>query len=138
MKNENNVSPVSWIMEWAGTKRIYYVISIIMALFSVLFKIAPYFIIGEITGILLQDELDRPEISVEKPSDTSIRLKDVVFGYHDKKIIHGVNMDIKSGTVNAIVGPSGSGKSTIAKLIASLWDVDGGSISIGGADIRKM
>ena len=80
MKNENNVSPVSWIMEWAGTKRIYYVISIIMALFSVLFKIAPYFIIGEITGILLQDELDRPEISVEKPSDTSIRLKDVVFG----------------------------------------------------------
>ena len=47
-------------------------------------------------------------------------------------------MDIKSGTVNAIVGPSGSGKSTIAKLIASLWDVDGGSISIGGADIRKM
>lgn len=95
-------------------------------------------IIGEITGILLQDELDRPEISVEKPSDTSIRLKDVVFGYHDKEIIHGVNMDIKSGTVNAIVGPSGSGKSTIAKLIASLWDVDDGSISIGGADIRKM
>lgn len=95
-------------------------------------------IIGEITGILLQDELDRPEISVEKPSDTSIRLKDVVFGYHDKEIIHGVNMDIKSGTVNAIVGSSGSGKSTIAKLIASLWDVDDGSISIGGADIRKM
>ncbi|MFQ7103472.1 MAG: ABC transporter ATP-binding protein, partial [Anaerovoracaceae bacterium] len=45
---------------------------------------------------------------------------------------------MEQGTVNAIVGPSGSGKSTIAKLIASLWDVDGGSISIGGVDIRDM
>ena len=47
-------------------------------------------------------------------------------------------MTIREGTVNALVGPSGSGKSTIAKLIAGLWDVDGGSISIGGVDIRQM
>lgn len=47
-------------------------------------------------------------------------------------------MDIKAGTVNAIVGPSGSGKSTIAKLIASLWDVNSGSIEIGGVDIKDI
>lgn len=47
-------------------------------------------------------------------------------------------MELKAGTVNAIVGPSGSGKSTIAKLIASLWDVDSGSIKIGGVDIRQI
>ena len=47
-------------------------------------------------------------------------------------------MELKAGTVNAIVGPSGSGKSTIAKLIASLWDVDSGSIRIGGVDVREI
>ena len=45
-------------------------------------------------------------------------------------------MELKAGTVNAIVGPSGSGKSTIAKLIASLWDVDSGSVKLGGTDVR--
>lgn len=41
-------------------------------------------------------------------------------------------MEIREGTVNALVGPSGSGKSTIAKLIAGLWDVDGGKIVQSG------
>lgn len=47
-------------------------------------------------------------------------------------------MELKAGTVNAIVGPSGSGKSTIAKLIASLWDVDSGNIKIGGVDVKEL
>lgn len=47
-------------------------------------------------------------------------------------------MEIKEGTVNALVGPSGSGKSTIAKLIAGLWDVKGGSITLGDVDVRSM
>lgn len=47
-------------------------------------------------------------------------------------------MTIHEGTVNALVGPSGSGKSTIAKLIAGLWDVNGGGITIGSVDIRSM
>ena len=53
-------------------------------------------------------------------------------------MLHGVNLTIREGTVNALVGPSGSGKSTIAKLIASFWDVDSGSITFGGVDIRKI
>ena len=52
--------------------------------------------------------------------------------------MHGIRMELKAGSVNAIVGPSGSGKSTIAKLIASFWDVSSGSIKIGGADIRQL
>lgn len=67
-----------------------------------------------------------------------IVLHDVTFGYHEKGALHGINMEIKEGTVNALVGPSGSGKSTIAKLIAGLWDADGGSITIGGANIRQL
>ena len=70
--------------------------------------------------------------------DNSVTLNDVKFGYHDKEILHGVTMELKAGTVNAIVGPSGSGKSTIAKLIDSLWDVNSGSIKIGGADIKQL
>jgi ATP-binding cassette subfamily B protein len=47
-------------------------------------------------------------------------------------------MEIADGTVNALVGPSGSGKSTVARLIASLWDVDSGEITIGGVNIKDM
>lgn len=95
-------------------------------------------IVGEVVGILDQKELQRPQKSLSIPSDNSIILKDVKFGYHDQEILHGINMSLEAGSVNAIVGPSGSGKSTIAKLIASLWDVDSGSIEIGGVDIKNI
>ena len=95
-------------------------------------------IVGEVVGILEQPELKRPAESIAVPKDNSVTLTDVKFGYHDKEILHGVTMELKAGTVNAIVGPSGSGKSTIAKLIASLWDVNSGSIKIGGTDIKQL
>ena len=53
-------------------------------------------------------------------------------------MLHGIDLTFREGTVNALVGPSGSGKSTIAKLIASFWDVNSGSITVGGADIRRI
>ncbi len=95
-------------------------------------------IIGEATEILEREELIRPEKLTEKINGTDIVLRDVHFGYKDEEILHGIDLNIKQGTVNALVGPSGSGKSTIAKLIASFWDVDSGSITFGGADIRKI
>ena len=95
-------------------------------------------IIGEATEILERDELIRPEDLTEKPNSTDIILHDVHFGYNEKEILHGINLNIKQGTVNALVGPSGSGKSTIAKLIASFWDVNSGSITFGGVDIRNI
>ena len=95
-------------------------------------------IVGEVVEILEQPELKRPAKSTAVPKDNSVTLNDVKFGYHDKEILHGVTMELKAGTVNAIVGPSGSGKSTIAKLIASLWDVNSGSIKIGGVDIKQL
>ena len=95
-------------------------------------------IVGEVTEVLTQPELKRPEKSRKQPENDTIRLNNVTFGYHEKEILHGINMEIKAGTVNALVGPSGSGKSTIAKLIASLWDVKDGSISVGNVDIREM
>lgn len=95
-------------------------------------------IVGEVVGILDQKELERPQKSIDIPHDNSITLKDVKFGYHDQEVLHGVNMSLQAGSVNAIVGPSGSGKSTIAKLIASLWDANSGSIEIGDVNIKNI
>lgn len=95
-------------------------------------------IVGEVAEILGQPELERPQESTAVPENNSVVLEEVHFAYHDKEVLHGVSMELKAGSVNAIVGPSGSGKSTIAKLIASFWDVSSGSIKIGGTDIRKL
>ena len=95
-------------------------------------------IIGEVTSILEQEEMERPEKMEVKPQGRGIQLFKVHFSYHDKEVLHGIDMKIQEGSVNALVGPSGSGKSTIARLIAGLWDVKEGTISIGGVDIRKL
>lgn len=84
-------------------------------------------IIGAVSDILEQEEQLRPTVSVVQPRNNDIKLHNVTFGYHEKEVLHGIFMEIKEGTVNALVGPSGSGKSTIAKLIAGLWDVKGGT-----------
>ena len=102
-------------------------------------------IFGEVGSIMTLDELDRPASDVKKPADNSIVLKDVRFSYHKgiegeekKEILHGINMSLPQGSYTAFVGPSGSGKSTIARLIASLWDVDSGSVEIGGVNIKDL
>lgn len=102
-------------------------------------------IFGEVGSIMTLDELERPAEDVKKPVDNSIVLKDVHFSYHKgiegeekKEILHGINMSLPQGSYTAFVGPSGSGKSTIARLIASLWDVDSGSVEIGGVNIKDL
>ena len=110
-------------------------------------------IFGEVGSIMMLEELERPAVDVKKPADNSIVLKDVRFSYHKKgkdssslqpdselnsEILHGINMSLPQGSYSAFVGPSGSGKSTIARLIASLWDVDSGSIEIGGVNIKNL
>lgn len=95
-------------------------------------------IIGQVTDILTAPELPRPATDTESPKDSTVVLKDVHFGYGKTEVLHGISLTFDEGSVNALVGPSGSGKSTIAKLIASFWDVNSGSISIGGVDIRNI
>ena len=95
-------------------------------------------IVGEVADVLSGADMQRPDKAEKLPSDNSIALKNVRFAYHDKEVLHGVDLRIAPGTVNALVGPSGSGKSTIARLIASLWDVQDGVIELGGVDIRTL
>lgn len=95
-------------------------------------------IFGEVTEIIERKDMERPESVTKEPVGSDIQLKDVKFSYKDNEILHGINMTIKQGQVNAFVGPSGSGKSTIARLIDSLWDVDEGSITYGGVNIKEL
>lgn len=95
-------------------------------------------IFGEVTEILERNDMERPSKLMAKPHGSDISLKDVRFTYKHKEVLHGINMDIKTGEFVAIVGPSGSGKSTIARLIDSLWDVNSGSITYGGVNIKHL
>ena len=95
-------------------------------------------VMEEITAIIDAKEMERPEQAKVKPAGNTIRMSEVHFGYDEKEVLHGIDLTLKEGTVNAFVGPSGGGKSTIAKLIASYWDVNSGKITIGGADIRDL
>ncbi|EFM36125.1 ABC transporter, ATP-binding protein [Streptococcus sp. oral taxon 071 str. 73H25AP] len=71
-----------------------------------------------------------------EPKSSQIELRDVGFSYGNKKIIDQVSLTIPEKTTTALVGPSGSGKTTLCYLIARFWDVDQGSISLDGHDVR--
>mgnify|MGYP004562123599 CR=1 FL=1 len=72
------------------------------------------------------------------PQNCDIGFRDVSFGYGRRKVLDNVTFAIPEGTTTAIVGPSGSGKTTICSLLARFWDVDSGSITLGGTDIREF
>ena len=95
-------------------------------------------IVGEVTDILIREDMLRPETVGQIPTNNSVEFENVHFAYQEKEILHGISLRIEPGTVNALVGPSGSGKSTMARLLASLWDATSGEIRIGGIDIRKL
>ena len=73
------------------------------------------------------------------PKDASVSLKDVNFSYDGKTdVIKGVSLKIQPGQMVAFVGPSGGGKSTLANLICRFFDVQSGSVRVGGADVRDI
>ena len=96
-------------------------------------------IFGQVIDILEKPDLKRLQELRELPKGRDLVMTDVSFGYTDEEeVLHDISLDIKAGSINALVGPSGSGKSTIAKLLASFWDVSSGQITYGGLDIRQL
>ncbi|WP_090220142.1 ABCB family ABC transporter ATP-binding protein/permease [Litoreibacter janthinus] len=84
----------------------------------------------------VNDKPDAPELKV---TDGAVRLHDVHFGYDAARpILKGVSLEVQAGQTVAIVGPSGSGKSTIGRLLFRFYDVNGGSLSIDGQDVRDV
>lgn len=87
-------------------------------------------------------QADRVEEMDTGGKDIAVSMHDIVFdhvdfAYEDRKILSDVSVVMPDKKTTAIVGPSGSGKSTVCSLIARFWDVDRGSISIGGTNIKE-
>ncbi|NMD37229.1 MAG: ABC transporter ATP-binding protein [Christensenellaceae bacterium] len=70
--------------------------------------------------------------------DSEQVLNNVSFAYDSEQVLNNVSFTAKEGEVTALVGPSGSGKSTCARVAARLWDIDEGSIKVGGVDISTI
>ena len=85
------------------------------------------------------DKIPEMDIAGEdyKSDNQDISIKNISFSYGTKEILHDVSLEIPTNSLTAFVGPSGAGKTTLALLISRFWDVNAGSISIGGKDIRE-
>ena len=86
-----------------------------------------------------KSDIVNSENPVFEVKDGSISFEDVVFSYHkgsEKPVLQHINLDIPSGATIGIVGGTGSAKSTLVNMISRLYDVDEGSVKVGGVDVR--
>ena len=86
-------------------------------------------------AILKLDTMDIDGEEIE-PLNHDIELNHVSFSYDKRKIIDDISLFIPEKTTTAIVGPSGGGKTTLCNLIARFWDVDEGSVTLGGVNVK--
>lgn len=93
--------------------------------------------VAEVSTLLDAPEMKRPSTPVEIPN-YRITFDKVSFGYGKEEVLHGISLAIEPHAMTALVGPSGSGKSTVARLIASFWEANGGSVGIGGIDVKNI
>lgn len=82
---------------------------------------------------------DAPDARVLEHADGRVELSDVAFSYSpDRELIRDLNLSVRPGERIAIVGPTGCGKTTVINLLMRFYDVDSGSISVSGTDIRDL
>ena len=85
------------------------------------------------------DQVPEAEHARVLQPDGHVELKDVSFRYlPDRPLIEGLNLDVKPGQRIAIVGPTGCGKTTLINLLMRFYDVNSGSITVSGDDIRNV
>ena len=85
--------------------------------------------------------LDTPQMDISgeviRPDTRELCANTVEFSYEKRRVIDGVNLRIPEKTTTAIVGPSGGGKTTLVNLLARFWDVDAGTVTLGGRNVRE-
>ena len=88
-----------------------------------------------------QEILNTPQMDISgeniTPAVRDITAQDIAFSYEKRKIIDGISLHIPEKTTTAIVGPSGGGKTTLVNLLARFWDVDGGTVMLGGRNVKN-
>ncbi len=85
-------------------------------------------------------DISNPENPVYEVADGSIEFEHVNFGYHKSAedfVLSDINLSIKSGETVGIIGGTGSAKTSLVNLISRLYDVSGGSVKVGGRDVRE-
>lgn len=92
--------------------------------------------ISEILNETEEPPVENPQVIEEVKGH--VEIDHVNFGYHDKEVLHDLNVDIQSGQMVAVVGPTGSGKTTLISLLMRFYDTTSGSIRIDGVDIKDM
>lgn len=90
----------------------------------------------QIAAVLDAPEPERPDKAIQ-PKQFGVTFKNVSFEYEDGKGVQNVSFSAPEGSFTGIVGPSGAGKTTLARLVGRFWDVQDGSVEIGGVDLRK-
>jgi len=93
---------------------------------------------GKIKDIMNSPVQSDTALDLGKPVQGDIQYSNVSFRYENKFVIKDFSLKIRQGSTIALVGPSGSGKTTVGQLLGRFWDVNEGSISIGGTDIREI
>ena len=87
-----------------------------------------------------QEILDTPQMDITgemiTPENRDLAAENVEFSYEKRKVIDGISAQIPEKTTTAIVGPSGGGKTTLVNLLARFWDVDSGTVTLGGRDVK--
>ena len=89
----------------------------------------------------IRDLMDYPEQQGDadlQPESFDISFDHVSFAYNKEDVLHDVSFTVKQGQITALVGPSGCGKSTLCRLAARFWDVNKGSVSLGGININEI
>ena len=143
------ILPVGCLLYMRGTLSAETFLAIIVLSFGVMQPLITAFsytddiaqvktIVDEIAEVLSGEDMQRPRTAERLPADNAIELKDVRFAYHNKEVLHGVNLHIAPGTVNALVGPSGSGKSTIIKLLTGELVPSRGRVMINGFSMSNI
>lgn len=129
-----------------GTLEMTYCLMILVSAFMVYSQLESagemFFMLSMIDASIdrVEEINQSPQIDIDgkeqHPARLDIEMRDVSFAYGDKKVIKHVSLVVPQGTTTAIVGPSGAGKTTLVNLIARFWDVDSGSVRIGGIDVK--
>ncbi len=140
------IAGASLYFYFTGTMELNYLITMLMCSFMVFEALdsagiytALLKVIGK--GVDLANEIlsiEQMDINGEdiRPENRDIRLEHVSFAYENRRIIDDVTLDIREKTTTALVGPSGGGKTTLTSLIARFWDVQEGSVSLGGRNVK--
>ena len=139
-------------LEQSGVLSLPYLLGVLLFVFDLLGPLKALY--GEASRLTVMNAtLDRIEevlneselpdkgtqhISKANPNYPEVCFDHVAFAYQDKEVLHNINFSMKKNTMTALVGPSGGGKSTIANLLARLWDVKSGKVTVRGTDIRNV